>query len=296
MSNRTKIRRRESAVLNNRTYIDIYDRLFELAVNRFKWSNLPETCDERFLENSLFKKGFCLFFKDEVIGYLTLRATLGGQLDVYNIPIDRRAYANNGYQNNLTNKDSVIIMNNSRYLPDIMTIENFALQLYEIKRAYYINIKRQKTPQIILTSMQQRLTFENLIEQYDGNVPFILGDKSFQKELDDVINIDTSTHFIADKLSVQFHTVWNEALTYLGIDNSNTDKKERLVENEVAGNNGAVEMQRNIALTARKRACEKINRMFGLEIDVEFRSNIKLIDSEKLTDFEKLSESEGDRK
>lgn len=286
MSNRTKLRRRESAVLNNRTYIDIYDRLFELAVNRFKWINLPETCDERFLENSLFKKGFCLFFKDEVIGYLTLRATLGGQLDVYNIPIDRRAYANNGYQNNLNNKNSVIIMNNSRYLPDIMTIENYALQLYEIKRAYYVNIKRQKTPQIILTSMQQRLTFENLIEQYDGNVPFILGDKNFQKELDDVINIDTSTPFIADKLSVQFHTIWNEALTYLGIDNSNTDKKERLVENEVAGNNGAVEMQRNIALTARKRACEKINRMFGLDIEVEFRSNIKLIDSENLKSSE----------
>lgn len=286
MSNRTKLRRRESAVLNNRTYIDIYDRLFELAVNRFKWINLPETCDERFLENSLFKKGFCLFFKDEVIGYLTLRATLGGQLDVYNIPIDRRAYANNGYQNNLNNKNSVIIMNNSRYLPDIMTIENYALQLYEIKRAYYVNIKRQKTPQIVLTSMQQRLTFENLIEQYDGNVPFILGDKNFQKELDDVINIDTSTPFIADKLSVQFHTIWNEALTYLGIVNSNTDKKERLVENEVAGNNGAVEMQRNIALTARKRACEKINRMFGLDIEVEFRSNIKLIDSENLKSSE----------
>lgn len=276
MSNRTKLRRKESAVLNNRTYLDIYDRLFELAVNRFKWKDLPNTCSDRFLENSLFKKGFCLFFKDEVIGYLTLRATLGGKLDVYDIPVDRRAYASNGYQNNLNQYNSVIIMNNSRYLPDLMTIENYALQLYEIKRAYYINIKRQKTPQIILASAQQRLTFENFIEQYDGNVPFILGDKDFQKELDDVVNIDTSTPFIADKLAVQFHTVWNEALTYLGIDNSNTDKKERLVENEVAGNNGAVEMQRNIALTARERACEEINRMFGLNVSVKFRSNIDL--------------------
>ena len=70
------------------------------------------------------------------------------------------------------------------------------------------------------------------------------------------------------------HQYWNEALTYLGVENVTTEKKERLVSNEVMSNMGDVEAQRFTRLNARKRACEQINELFGLEVDCEFRSGI----------------------
>ena len=39
-----------SALLNNRTYLQYYNRLLELAINMYEWKNLPDTVDERFLE------------------------------------------------------------------------------------------------------------------------------------------------------------------------------------------------------------------------------------------------------
>ena len=59
-------------------------------------------------------------------------------------------------------------------------------------------------------------------------------------------------------------------MTYLGINNSNQEKRERLVEDEVSANNDQVNAFRNIALNARKQACEEINKMFGLNVDVEW--------------------------
>lgn len=68
--------------------------------------------------------------------------------------------------------------------------------------------------------------------------------------------------------------IWNEALTYLGIENTNTDKKERMVSPEVMGNMGDVEAQRFTRLNSRKQFCKEVNEMFGLDIDVDFRSGM----------------------
>ena len=63
-------------------------------------------------------------------------------------------------------------------------------------------------------------------------------------------------------------------MTYLGIENTKTDKKERMVSDEVLGNMGDVEAQRFTRLNSRKQFCKEVNEMFGLEIDVDFRSGM----------------------
>ena len=68
----------------------------------------------------------------------------------------------------------------------------------------------------------------NAYMQYDGNNPFIFGSKTF--ELGSKINaIKTDAPYLIDKLELHKHEIWNECLTFLGIDNANTDKKERLI-------------------------------------------------------------------
>lgn len=284
-------RRWQSAELNNKTYSDYYNRLMELALNVFEWENLPPSVDERFIELTLYETGYCLYFNDEIIGNLALTCTIGGQLDVYRIPLLRRAYAVNGYNKMCSAKDSVLIFNNYLHTPTQSTIELFARRLYEIERAIDINVKAQKTPTLILSSEQQRLTMKNLYMQYDGNEPFIFGDKNL--DIDGIKSLKTDAPFVADKLETLKHQVWNEALTFCGIENSNQDKKERLVSDEVGSNYGNIEAQRNVMLNARKQAVKKINSMFGTNIDVHFRSNLATMVNADNVSRETLDNEEG---
>nr|DAM63051.1 MAG TPA: upper collar protein [Caudoviricetes sp.] len=264
----------ESALLNNRTYLQYYNRLLELAINMYEWKNLPDTVDERFLELTLFSDGMAVFFQDDGgLGYLCLQCMIGGELDVYRIPIDRTAYATNGYQMRLDNQNSVIIFNNYTHTNSMLDVEMYARRLYEIDRTIDVNVKAQKTPVLIRATENQRLTLKNLYMQYDGNEPFIFGDK--QLDMDGIKALKTDAPYVADKLNILKRQIWNEALTYLGIENSNTEKRERLVSDEITSNLGGVTAQRFCRLNARRKAAEQINKMFGLDIQVDFREEVK---------------------
>lgn len=260
----------ESAFKNEATFIMYYQRLTELAINMFEWKNLPETCDPRFLELTLFSDGMAVFFYDEVLGYLNLQTMIGGNLDVYRIPRIRTAYAVNGYQNQLNETNSVIIFNNYLHTNMVMDIQLYAERLYELERTIDTNVKAQKTPLMILCDENLRLTMKNLYMKYDGNEPFIFGDKRLAP--DSIQSIQTEAPFVADKLQILKRQIWNEALTFLGIENANTEKRERLVSDEVSTNLGGVEAQRYARLNSRRDAAKKINEMFGLNIEVNFRS------------------------
>ena len=269
-----KKERWESAALNNRTYLQYYNRLLELAINMYEWKNLPETIDERFLELTLFSDGMAVYFRDEVLGDLCLQTMIGGQLDVYRIPMERTAYATNGYQVQLNALNSVIIFNNYTHTNSMLDVEMYARRLYEIERTIDVNVKAQKTPILIQGSEAQRLTLKNLYMQYDGNEPFIFGDDKLNVTGLNVLV--TNAPYVADKLNVLKRQIWNEALTYLGIDNANTEKKERLVSSEVETNLGGVEAQRFCRLNARRKAADQINRLFGTNIEVDFREENKV--------------------
>lgn len=263
----------ESALLNNRTYLQYYNRLLELAINMYEWKNLPDSVDERFLEITLFSDGMAVFFRDDVLGELCLQCMIGGELDVYRIPIERTAYATNGYQARLNSQNSVIIFNNYTHTNSMIDVEMYARRLYEIERTIDVNVKAQKTPVIVRATENQRLTMKNLYMQYDGNEPFIFGDNNL--DMDAIKVLPTNAPYVADKLNILKRQIWNEALTYLGIENSNTEKKERLVSDEVNSNLGGVAAQRFCRLNARRKAAEQINKMFGLNIEVDFREEVK---------------------
>lgn len=280
----------ESAALNDKTYLDYYYRLTELAINMFEWKNLPPSVDERFLELTLYSTGMAIFFEDEVLSYLALTTAIGGNLDVYRIPTIRRAYATNGYNRELNNENSVLIFNNFLRQPSMLAIELYARRLYEIERTIDVNVKAQKTPVLIQGTEQQRLTLKNLYMQYDGNEPFIFGDKNL--DLQGVKAISTQAPYVADKLEILKRQIWGEALTYLGIENANTEKRERLITDEVTSNLGSVEAQRYTKLNARRQAAKKINEMFGLNIEVDFRTPFLNISRETNNEETEVSENE----
>lgn len=271
----------ESAILNNGTYGFYLSRLMELAISMFEWKNVPDSIDPRFLELTLFSDGQAVWFKDEAMDkYLALQVIINGRLDVYRVPIQRRAYAVNGYQRNLDNKNSVIIYNNFLRSNSYQMCVLYAKKLYNLDRIIDVNTNAQKTPVLITVDENQRLTAENVYQKWDGNQPVIYGDKMLNPELLRVLKTDAP--YVSDKLYQLKTQYWNEALTYLGISNLNVQKKERLVSDEVVRSQGGTIASRYSRLEARREACRKINDMFGLNIDVDYREDFREMDDETM--------------
>lgn len=260
----------ESATVNKGTYIQYYNRLTELSTSMFDWRNVPDTIDVRFLELVLFTDGKAVFFKDEEIGYLALRCACNGPFNLYNIPINRRAYAANGYNRQLDESNSVIIYNNYLHTGSMLDVKMFSKRLYNLDRAVDVNVNAQKTPVLIVCDEKQRLTMKNLYMKYEGNEPFIFGEKNLNPN-DAIKTLSTGAPYVADKLYQLKIQIWNEALTYLGISNVNTQKKERMISDEVGRSQGGVVASRYSRIQARKEAVQKINEMFGTNIEVEYR-------------------------
>ena len=157
-------------------------------------------------------------------------------------------------------------------------MELFALRLYEAERTADVNIKAQKTPVLLLVDETQRLFMENLYSQYDGNKPFIFGDKK-QLNADTLKSIRTDAPFIADKIMQYKKEIFNEALTFLGINNIMVDKKERLITDEANSNNELINLNLQSYLAPRLEACRQFNEKFGFtgtdkEISVRVRSDL----------------------
>lgn len=262
----------ESAIMNNATYIQYFNRLVELSVSVFEWQGLPETVDPRYLELHLFQNGSMVYFRDEVMGDLCLDCIANGQFDVYGNPISRRAYSSyNQYQKTLNESDSVIIWNNYLRQPSVLDVKMFAKRLYNLDRIIDVNANAQKTPVLVQGTEKQRLTLVNLYKEFDGNAPFIFGDKNL--DLNSLRAISTNAPYVADKLYQLKTQIWNEALTYLGISNLNIQKKERMITDEVQRNQGGTIASRYSRLEARREAVDKINRMFGTDISVDYRED-----------------------
>lgn len=264
----------DSAKSNTQSYLQYYERLKELAISCIKWENLPDTIDERYLELMIYETGLSVFFKDDVIGYLALPAAVGNSYSVYMVPQVRNIYAPNGYQKRVTAKNSVIIYNNMLHTLCDPIIRGYAMNLYDIDRTIIINAKSQKTPLFITCDEEaQQLTLKNTYMQYEGNAPVIFANKSLNPN--SIRVMQTGSPFVADKLYNLKTKIWNEALTYLGITNL-SDKKERLITDEIQQNQGGVIASRYSRLIARQQAADEINRMFGLNVSVKFRSDVDI--------------------
>jgi len=259
---------------NNAVYNSLLDRMLNIAIGSIGWENLPYEINESFIERTLINSGHAIFFQEDIIkDYICLPVVIGGELDIYGESNYLTAKGVNGATYEGLNKsNSVIIYNNYTKTSCIEPIRIFADLLYEIDRAITTNVKSQKTPYIIKSTEQQRLTMENLYNQIDDNLPVIFTDKMLDTA--DLNPIDIRSVYVGDNLQRLKEDIWNEFLSYIGVENSRADKNERLVADEVGANYGYIERERNTFLTSRIIAAEKINRMFGLNIEPYFKSDL----------------------
>ena len=259
--------------LNNQTFTDYFNRLKLLARSVFKWNNLPNGISEKWIEKYLFYEGQCMFFKDDTLGFMVTKIAPGGSLNPYDEPTLLRPVATNYpgvFRDYLNGSECVLIGNNDDKIPTIPTIKQYAYRLADISRTIDINIQAQKTPTLIQCSKNQLESLKNVYRQWNGYEPVIYGSKDL--DLSGIQVLKTDAPIVFDKLQIQKHDIWNECMTFLGINNANMDKRERLVDDEVQANNQQIEYCGQLMLKAREEACKQINEIFDLDISVEFRA------------------------
>lgn len=263
-------RERKKAVAElNAVYTHYYDLIFKMATSRFEWENLPNGCDERTLEKTLFTNKMCALFYDDVLGYLALPAVMEGGFDVNGDPLSVNIYSRyNGYHTSKKLGEYVPVYNNDIRKPLCEFAALYAKRLYQIDCILSQNLNAQKKPYLIIAPQDVQLTLDNILNDLDNNVSSISLKNSF--DMDWIKSLNLNAPYICDKLVELKNSVWNEMLTQLGIGNTSVQKKERVIRDEVMQNMGGVLINRETDLLSRKRACKLAKQYFGLDIDVHF--------------------------
>lgn len=261
---------------NNQIYIDYLDRLKLIATSLFTWEGLDEVAGvgaSRFLELILYENGRAMFTKDDELGYIVLKVLPDDKFNIYMLPTKVQGFSFE-FNKDYDFDDIVYIMNNNLCKPTFETLRLIAYRLYEVESTIETNLIAQKTPVLIEGDTKTILTLKNVYMQYSGNIPFIFGSKKF--DINNKLNVlRTDAPYLLDKLALHKHEVWDEMLTFLGINNANTDKKERLITDEVNSNNELINYYLSCFYKPRKMACDELNKKYGLNINVTLNQDIK---------------------
>lgn len=296
----------DNMLVNDATYLDYLERFKKVALSIFEWVNIPRSMNAQYLERCLYYNGMATLLKDDTYGFINTNCASSGYVNIYGLPTELNCYSYDYQQTKKlytglpsdTTDECILVQNNWERIPTCGSMELFALRLYEAERTADINIKAQKTPVMILVDETQRVMMENLYNQYDGNRPFIFGDKN-QLNSDTLKAINTGAPFIADKIIEYKKEIWNEALTYLGINNILVDKKERLITDEANSNNELINLNLQSYLVPRQEACRQFNEKFGFtgtdkEISVRVRSDLHNIIKDAQSVVQDFKEKEGE--
>ena len=283
----------DSALSNDNTYFDYLRRMRMVALSMFEWK-LPKGMDARYLEKCLYYKGMASMFETPEFGFINTQCYTNGYLNIYGLPSALNCNTFNGlhwYKKLFTRigetdevidkqrkEECVLVLNDWEGVPTAFTIEQFAYRMYLAQRAADVNMSAQRTPVMVVCSDKQRLTMQNLYSQYDGNMPFIFGDKESNINENSLKALKTDAPFICDKIIDYKKEIWNEFLQFLGVNSISIEKKERLITDEANQNNEVINLYLQSRLATRQKACEEFNELYGLtgddKIEVRVRSDL----------------------
>ena len=314
------------SVSGQREYIierNIERNLTEICINRFEWINLPDSIDPRFLELCLFYNGLSVvYFDTDYDKLLAVRGTGTGYVNMLDNPVAFTVLGPGSivkpltdtapaqFQNKQLSALQITMLNSDNYTPeelkmkaipiwpnalrypDIDTVKLYAKRLAIIDRSIEINSKNARRNKLITATQDTQLSMINANRQLDEGVEAIQVTGPAQ-DLEAIKAIDLG---ILPEQYEKLHLLrtrwWNECMSLLGIDSSNQDKKERLVEAEVHANDEQTESVKQANLKARKFAANLINKVHGTNIDVMYST--KFVERQEADEDMKLEKELND--
>lgn len=254
---------------NDLTFIKYFTQFFNLALNIFKWEDTGEI-ESRFIERTLIENGYCFIYEDSDYGLVCMPCTLVG-LNIYNEPTQIQI-TSPLISKTLSVDKGVLIYNNYTKTGLIPIIMNYVDRLTEIETTINTNIYLQKTPYILVADKKTEKSVREVASQITSNEPIIIVKANLTENLQ---NLALNTNFVADKLYELKQNIENEFLTFIGLNNnSESNKKERMLVDEVNVNNDYINRNVDILYNAREIACKKINEKFGVNWKVIRQNNM----------------------
>lgn len=271
MSKSRKMRRCNSFGLDNYWQTSDYNsalfmmyrqQIIKLAMNRFKWVNLPPTCNERYLEMTLLFQGIAtIAFPSKQRG--TFYSTQVAQMsppNVYDNPTKWLSVGNNGWRFKCSNRNGVIVWDNRARYPLMQMVDMWARELVDIRRTKQLNRMHVKTPYLIKCSPEQEQQAENIYKQMAGGEPAIITTTGIENIDIDVIKTDVP--YLGEELTAEEINTWQQIYQMLGIENL-TFKAERMVQDEVNKRDEPSDLMALDGLNCRREACEQLNERFS---------------------------------
>lgn len=273
----------------NTSSIHYRRKLYKLVYSMFKM-DMPKTWNRKYFYQVLFQEGI-IGITDTSLGVIPLRVSYTGY-DVWEMPTTM-LFSNHilGNFEKTIDVDGVLITLDSDFGTMEQVVQKYATLLAMCDSSIAVNLMNSKVAFIGLAD--SKVAAESLRKIYDqlsaGN-PAV-----FMKRSDEVefyFN-NVSNTFVADKIQLLKRTFINEFLTDIGIDNINSDKKERQITDEVNANNMELEAMITDMYDNIKEGFDKANAMFpGLNLSIEWR--FKPHESTESAELESESAGRGD--
>ena len=256
-------------------------KLLKLILERFKWSNLPETWEYDYFIEHLFLDGY-IGVTDTSAGILALKCGLTG-VGIFDQPTEM-IFANPvlGNFRRKIGEDGEYIKIQYNYQGVGWILDRYATLLAMCDSSIAVNLMNTKATYVFgATSKTQAETYKALYDDITMGKPAVFTSEAIAGNIkEQMFTMPAKQNFIADDVQLLKRKIVNEFLTDIGINNTNLDKRERLTDDEVNANND--EVLANIAHWYDNiiDGITRVNKLYGLNIDCDIRNYGEEVQSE----------------
>ena len=163
-----------------------------LALNRYKWENLPNGIESRYIEQMLFDYGECALFDHPDLGLCVLRSSSRENLNIYGEPTKLSLTGFNEHRTVMMD-ECVRIINNDLALPTLPDIVYYARRMAEIDDIIMQNLRQQRVPYLFATDENNSFSMKSLYDRMYQGEPAIFIDKEMLKgEPENIMVIPTA--------------------------------------------------------------------------------------------------------
>lgn len=271
-----------STVHCKNTYLQRYFRkyLLQKAISVFKW-NLPDEWDEDYFKYVLYGIGYIAVLETRSFGVICQGGALGGY-NLYYKP-SYIMITNPLLKETITANidiDCAIIKLQPDYSSIMDIVGYYADQLALSAEALGMNMVNVKSGVVFgAKDKTQAQSYKKMFDKMQDGDPAVFIDKQL---LDDAgkpnwypFVQNMKEQYIADSILSDMRKIEAMFDTDIGIPNANTDKKERLVTDEINANNVETATRCELWLDSIRKGIDKANNMFNLSLSVDWRVNPK---------------------
>ena len=254
--------------------------LLQEAFSVFEWK-MPETWDKNYFLYVLYVIGFIGIVETDKYGVIPQHGGLGGYTVQYQpqyMLISNPLIA--GTLKPIIGEDCVYLRLQPDYCGLYDIIDYYGDLMALCAEASGVNLLNSKLSFIFAADNKATAeSFKKLYDQIAGGEPAVFADKNLFDDEGNLrvtmFNQNVGENFITDRLLDTMRTIRCQFLTDIGIPNANTDKRERLITDEVNANNFETRAKCAVWLDELKNGCKQAREMFGIELSVDWRSDLK---------------------